>query len=148
MELLKVKYHTAKQAVKTLECAIHDHKEALKTPHNYHIMDQATLVKYLRDATIQRFEYSFDVTWKYVKLYLEQEVGIKLEFVGPSNIFRQCLKARLLSETDTEKALSMVEHRNLTSHTYHEPTAERVISSIPGYCILLKHILEKTKLPL
>ncbi len=144
MEQLKTKYEFAKQAIKTLEQAAKDYREALKTPLNYHIMDQATLVKYLRDATIQRFEYSFDVTWKYAKLYLEKELGVKFEQIGPAIIFRQCLKSRVLSESDVEQALEMIEDRNLTSHTYHEATAERVISSIPKYVTLLKHILHET----
>ena len=145
MESLKSKYASALQAIKTLETLLKDYQEACKKPRNYYIIDQDTLITYLRDAAIQRFEYSFEVTWKYLKCYLEQALLLRLDVVSPSHTFRQCFKSRLITEHDVELALAMVEHRNLTTHTYLEPVAERVMQKIPDYAKLLKRLLTIAK---
>ena len=51
MERLTLKYQDAVKSFKTL-------KGAVKQPFSV----------YMRDATIQRFEYTFETTWKFLKL--------------------------------------------------------------------------------
>lgn len=76
----------------------------------------------VRDATIQRFEYTFELAWKLLKRYLESQN--KIIEVSIKNIFRESGKLGLVDKV--EDWFAYLEARNLTSHTYQESTAEEV----------------------
>ncbi len=84
----------------------------------------------LRDAVIQRFEFSLETFWKLQKAIFEDE-GVIL--ASPKAVFRQMLQAGLLDDKQTEFALKMVDDRNETSHTYNKELAEDIASRIPSY---------------
>ena len=69
-----------------------------------------------RDAAIQRFEYSFEATWKTAQRYLHDIEGV--EVASPKAVIRASFAAGLFDEQATRLALEMVDDRNLTSHTY------------------------------
>lgn len=73
-----------------------------------------------RDATIQRFEYSFELTWKLLKRYLSENASLKEGSI--KNVFRESAKLGLLNHV--ENWFEYLQARNLTSHTYNEKTAE------------------------
>ena len=73
------------------------------------------------DATIQRFEFSFELAWKLMKAVLEYE-GIEVS--SPRSSIREGWKAGLIA--DAEIWLDMQEKRNLSTHTYNESTALEV----------------------
>jgi len=70
------------------------------------------------DAVIQRFEFTFELAWKSIRL-AAKAVGYECE--SP----RGCLKLAYKMEwiEDEEKWLRLLEARNLTSHTYDQETA-------------------------
>lgn len=96
----------------------------------------------VRDATIQRFEYSCDLIWKLLKLYLSSE-GIQCS--SPKGCFREALQAGLLTETETVLGLEMIDDRNLTSHTYREEIAQEIYDRIPDYVLLMRLIIKKVE---
>ena len=69
----------------------------------------------VRDATIQRFEYTVEVFWKFVKEYLSSYEGI--ECYSPKSCMRELSSAGKMSDNETETLLKMIDDRNLTSHT-------------------------------
>ena len=73
------------------------------------------------DATIQRFEFCFELAWKLMKVVLEYE-GIEVS--SPRSSIREGWKAGLID--DAETWLDMQEKRNLSTHTYDESTALEV----------------------
>ena len=73
------------------------------------------------DATIHRFEFSFELAWKLMKAVLEYE-GIEVS--SPRSSIREGWKAGLID--DAETWLDMQEKRNLSTHTYNESTALEV----------------------
>ncbi len=75
----------------------------------------------VRDAAIQRFEYSFEAVWKAAQRYLRVVEG-SVE-ASPKSVVRASIASGLLEEGDGRLALVMVDDRNLTSHTYHEDLA-------------------------
>src|SRR3989338_6066348 len=82
----------------------------------------------VRDSVIQRFEFSFELAWKTLQLYLEHQ---GLEAGSP----RQALKAAFVEGIipDAEEAdvwLKMLEDRNLTTHTYHQELAKAIYQRI------------------
>jgi nucleotidyltransferase substrate binding protein (TIGR01987 family) len=80
---------------------------------------------------IQRFEYSTEAFWKYLKAYLSIEH--KLSANSPREVIRTGLTAKLYSEEISKELLQMLDDRNLTSHTYVEELAETIAGRIPAY---------------
>lgn len=94
----------------------------------------------VRDACIQRFEFSFEMAWKAVQNYALAE-GV--ECVSPRDCFRTAFRLGLV-ESDP-RWMAMVEDRNRTSHTYDEEIAQTIYQGLPGYVDLLRNLLEKLK---
>ena len=80
---------------------------------------------------IQRFEYSTEAFWKYLKSYLSTEHNLSAN--SPREVIRTGLKAKLYSEEISKELLQMLDDRNLTSHTYVEGLAETIAGRIPDY---------------
>ena len=88
------------------------------------------------DATIQRFEFTFELAWKLMKAVLEYE-GI--EATSPRSSIREAWKQHLIG--DAEKWLDMQVKRNLSSHTYNEETAQDIYLHIKEeYIVLLQNL--------
>lgn len=88
------------------------------------------------DATIQRFEFTFELAWKLMKAVLEYE-GI--EATSPRSSIREAWKQHLIG--DAEKWLDMQVKRNLSSHTYNEETAQDIYRHIKeDYIVLLQDL--------
>lgn len=143
-ERLQKKYDKALNALQSLQKAItitNKVDEFAKCTN----LDPEEIYKTFRDSLIQRFEYTFDVTWKYLSEYL-QFSGRTLAIKTPKSIFRECLKANILSANDVRLAIEMVDQRNLTTHGYDEPLIEEISKNIPNYFTLLEHIVLRTKI--
>ena len=95
----------------------------------------------VRDATIQRFEYSFEAIWKAAQAVLLDRYGVEL--ASPKPVIRGCFENDLLNEAESRLALAMVDHRNLTSHTYNEALACEIAAAIPAYRALLRDWLDR-----
>lgn len=93
----------------------------------------------VRDASIQRFEYTFETVWKAAQLYLRTEES--LESGSPKGVIRGSLQAGLLTEEHARKGLAMADDRNLTVHTYNESLADAIYSRLAGYSELMGHWL-------
>ena len=83
----------------------------------------------LRDAVIQRFEYSYELCWKMLKRRLE------LDHPQPSQVdqfsFRELMRegAERGFVENVEAWIEYRRQRNLTSHVYDEGTAKEVYQS-------------------
>ena len=88
------------------------------------------------DATIQRFEFTFELAWKLMKAVLEYE-GI--EATSPRSSIREAWKQHLIG--DAEKWLDMQVKRNLSSPTYNDETAPDIYRHIKeDYIVLLQDL--------
>jgi nucleotidyltransferase substrate binding protein (TIGR01987 family) len=77
------------------------------------------------DATIQRFEFSFELFWKTLRVMLQQE-GI--EAASPRQVIKEAYAVGWL---DNEEAwLTMLEARNLSAHVYNEELAEEIYRNV------------------
>lgn len=94
----------------------------------------------VRDASIQRFEYTFEATWKAAQAVLLDRFGIEL--ASPKPVVRASLENGLLTE-EARTGLAMVDHRNLTAYTYNEELANEIFAQIPAYRRLLREWLER-----
>ncbi|MCS7056255.1 MAG: nucleotidyltransferase substrate binding protein [Thermoflexales bacterium] len=85
----------------------------------------------LRDAVIQRFEFTFEVAWKTLKRYLE-EYGLEpVDRLTNRQLFRLGYEQGLLR--DAQAWLLYLQRRNLTSHVYSEPVAAQVFEVVPQF---------------
>lgn len=88
---------------------------------------QMTESEVIRDATIQRFEFTFEVVWKALKQYLEHQ---GLVCGGPRPTLRQAFSEGLIgSPEEADGWFQMVDDRNLSSHAYDEATPKRSIGA-------------------
>ena len=76
-----------------------------------------------QDATIQRFEFTFELAWKLMKTILETE---GLEAISPKNVIREGATIGLID--DPQKWFGFLENRNLSVHTYKEEIAKKFIN--------------------
>lgn len=80
----------------------------------------------LKDGVIQRFEFCYEICWKLIKYYLENE-GIQ-EAKSPKSTFREAFKIGIIE--DGEVWIDMLNDRNLTSHVYDEDVAFDIYGKI------------------
>jgi len=146
MDTLEYKYQKICQALKTLKIAIDNFDEvnAMKsTPLAFTNYDG--MRKTYRDSLIQRFEFSADLFWKYLKKYLEL-IAKQPDVNGPGPVIRASFAAALLDEKEAEDALEMIKARNLTSHMYIEKIAEQLSKQIPAFYLLMQSTINKLQL--
>jgi nucleotidyltransferase substrate binding protein (TIGR01987 family) len=122
VEQLRERLGTAKRALDSMA-------EALAMPF--------TVI--VRDASIQRFEYTFESVWKVLKEYLDALEGVVCN--SPKQCFREALKAGLLTVEETELCLAMTDDRNLTSHTYIEAVAASIYRKLSEYHEVMSRLL-------
>ena len=92
-----------------------------------------------RDALIQRFEFTFEMIWKLLKAYMEEQ-GIQ-DINAPKSVLKEAYAQNLI---DNENVwISMLKDRNLTSHIYSEAVAVRISKDIIGsYIPLIEKVLK------
>jgi nucleotidyltransferase substrate binding protein (TIGR01987 family) len=103
-----------------------------------------------RDATIQRFEFTYGLCTSFLKRYLAQtaEVVPDREITFPTLIRTASENGLLRSGWDVW--FDIRKARNLTSHVYNEETARQVVELIPMFAEEAEHLyreLERTVPP-
>ncbi len=123
MSKSKIKFEKFKKALISLE-AIY-----LKSVQD----DRANI-----DATIQRFEFTFGLAWKFLKDYFLEQ-GIELNY--PKEVIREVFSVNLIDNEDIW--IKMLKDRNMTSHTYNEKLADEIYIRIKSYVPELRNLLDK-----
>lgn len=75
---------------------------------------------------IQAFEFTHELAWNVLKDYLEEN-GIT-GLIGSKDSTREAFKRGLIEEG--EAWMEMIKSRNLTSHTYDEQIAQKIVAAI------------------
>jgi nucleotidyltransferase substrate binding protein (TIGR01987 family) len=89
-----------------------------------------------RAGLIQFFEMTFELAWKLLKDY-EEEEGFVIK--SPRDAIKQAFQTNIINEGHTW--IDALEDRNLTSHTYHEKIAVEVEEKIRNkYFPVLKQL--------
>lgn len=116
-------------------------EKALKAFEQLVLISQPNDVE--RDASIQRFEFSFEACWKAAKQYLYDIEGIDVG--SPKGVIRSSREINLFDEHETILGLNMVNDRNLTVHTYNEEVAIKIHSNIGNYYSILSKWIQRMK---
>jgi len=91
-----------------------------------------------RDGAIQRFEYSFELSWKTLKTVLEY-LGVE-DCKSPRKALQAGLIQGFIKMDDQEIWLAMLEDRNQTTHIYHEQIAISIFSNLSKYLKLMNDL--------
>ncbi len=96
--------------------------------------EQDTSDEQIRDGLIQRFEFTYELSHKTIKRYLESTSANSDEFDTMSfgELIRTANERGLLKGDWSDWRLYR-EMRNLTSHTYNEDVALKVVADIPKF---------------
>lgn len=120
MDRLSQRLQTAQRAITTLD-------EVVGKP-------DVTAIE--RDAAIQRFEFSYEATWKAMRHFLQEQEGIQVG--SPKATIRATYQIALLDESQSRLALQMTDDRNLTVHTYNETVAVHIYAQLVAYRDLMQ----------
>jgi len=124
VERLTLRYRDAARALNTL-------KEIAKEPFSIIV----------RDAAIQRFEYTFEAFWKFIREYLKEKEGVIAN--SPKACFKEVFSLGFTDEDETVELQEMTDKRNDTSHAYKEAVAQSIYEKIKNYTSLMDKILAK-----
>jgi nucleotidyltransferase substrate binding protein (TIGR01987 family) len=87
----------------------------------------------LRDACIQRFEYTFELSWKMLQRRLELDLpdARSVDAMSFRELMRSGGERGLVRDVDAWMVFR--DKRNTTSHTYNAAKAADVAAVIPGF---------------
>ncbi|MBI3019956.1 MAG: nucleotidyltransferase substrate binding protein [Parcubacteria group bacterium] len=95
----------------------------------------------VRDSAIKRFEIVFDLGWKTLRAFLEEERNISCSY--PRACFREAFGQDII-EHDTFW-IDVTSMRNYTVHTYKEALAEKVYAGLPKALEYFQKLLSTLK---
>lgn len=102
-------------------------------------IEKGELNKFEVQGLIQCFEYTFELAWKTMKDYLENE---GFEVKSPRGTIQTAFQIELI--TDGHVWIDALNKRNLMAHTYDESTANEAEELIRHeYYPVIKKLLEK-----
>lgn len=98
-----------------------------------------TYSKLERGGLIQAFEFTFELAWKTLQDLLQTR---GYDTRGPRPVIEQAFQDGIIE--DGETWMKMLRSRNLTTHTYHEQTAQGIADSIKShYWPLIGQLIKK-----
>jgi nucleotidyltransferase substrate binding protein (TIGR01987 family) len=101
-------------------------------------LERKSLNELEEQGLIQAFEYTFELAWKTLQDFLEEESGY-LELKGPRPVLKQAFKDGIIGTG--EIWMEMLNDRNRSVHTYDEDIAREIINAIVhNYFPLLKQL--------
>lgn len=124
-------FQSLEKAVAQLDAGL---REALATPGS----------ELLRDGVIQRFEYTYELSWKMLRRYLEATLPNPEEVDGMS--FQALIRTgseQGLLRSGWDNWLRYRKARGTTSHVYDGEKAREVFSVVPEFLEEARHLLDR-----
>ena len=125
------------------EKAIMQLENALKTYNFDLVQSNPDLVMHVRAGAIQAFEFVYELSWKFIKRYLEitePEPEIIDQISFPELIRTACEKGLIKSDVNQWRLYR--QYRSTTSHTYDEEKAELIFDELPKFLEEAKKLLK------
>lgn len=137
MEKLVLKYQLLFKALISLENSFEVEKLAQK-------INDSRIVLAAQDSIIQRFEYTYDSFWKFLKNFLEEKYNFE-DINSPRSVFRACIHQQLCTEDEGEILLKMIGDRNETTHNYDIVQVRKILPNIGEYYQVMHNVIKKIK---
>ena len=93
----------------------------------------------VRDSCAKRFEFSVELAWKTMKLYLNEKHGVSVQ--SPKSCVREAYRLNLINYEITW--LKMIDWRNDLAHGYEESYADTVYENLTEVMKLLNEVIVK-----
>lgn len=90
-------------------------------------MESRDLTQLEKEGIIQRFEYTWELSWKVLKDYISHQ-GIILNKITPASVIRASFEAKIID--DGESWMKALDARNKMSHVYSFTVFEKIILDI------------------
>ena len=98
--------------------------------------------EFIRDSVIQRFEYTYELSWKFMARHLEQEFGSEfVDRLSRRDLYRIAGEKGLISNVSDWFEYHTA--RNTTSHSYNLEVAESVYQVAQRFISDAKELLLK-----
>lgn len=117
-------------------------QESLDYYHSDLVQNDPGLVRQLRAAAIQAFEFTYELSWKMIKKYLQMTEPNPNEIENmsfPDLIRTACERGLLQSELSVWKGFR--QDRSITSHTYDDSKAQEIFEKIPFFLKEAEYLL-------
>jgi len=82
----------------------------------------------IRDGVIQRFEFTFELAWKSLKDYMDDQGADMSAILFSKQVFKAAYAAEVIG--DEQIWLDMLKARNITSHVYDDQQAANVVAEV------------------
>ena len=102
--------------------------------------------EYVRDSCIQRFEYTYELSWKTIKRFLEETAPNPsiIDLMSFQELIRDANeKGLLLTDWETWKLYRM--YRGTKSHAYDEDKANEIYNELPGFLNEIQYLIKQLK---
>ena len=80
------------------------------------------------DAVLQRFEFTFELAWKALRIYLAEQEGIDVS--SPKGTLKAAFKQGLIESGAESEFLKMLEDRNTSTPVYDESEANEIFARV------------------
>ena len=126
-----------RRAVRSLESAVSIVTQKQAAPN---IADAELDV--IKAGVIQHFEFTYELCWKFMKRWLEDNYGpVYVDGVPRRELFR--LAAENLLLTDVDRWMEYHRARNRTSHIYDPAVAETVLAAALAFLPAAQSLLQR-----
>jgi nucleotidyltransferase substrate binding protein (TIGR01987 family) len=116
-----------RRAIHSLESAIFVMQEKLAVSDSF-----GAEMDVIRAGVIQNFEFTYELCWKFMKRWLEENYGpVYVDGVPRRELFR--LAAENLLLTDVDRWMDFHRARNRTSHVYDFMVAQAVLTEVLAF---------------
>ena len=127
-----------------LDNAIDQLAEALDLCDSDIARNDPKLMKHLRAATIQAFEFTYEVSLKMLRRYmtLNADSPAEIDHMTFSNFIRNVYGKNLV-RSDLVTWRRYRKSRGTTSHTYNEDKAQKIFEGIPDFLDEARYVLNQ-----
>ena len=96
------------------------------------------------DAVLQRFEFTFELCWKALRVYLADAEGIEVS--SPKGTLKAAFRHGLIQGAEEQQFLHMLEDRNTSTHVYDERESLEIFARVRDcHLPLMKTLLSRIK---
>lgn len=118
--------------------------KTLKTCYSdYESNQTSSLLEYIADSCVKRFEYALETSWKLAKKVFIQNYGKTEKELTMNNIFRLMQGYGFIE--NWERWRNYYQKRNDTAHEYNLVKSRKIIEIIPDFLKDTEMLIEKLK---
>jgi len=101
------------------------------------------LIDGLKNGQAQKFEYTLELAWKVIKIFLKQQEGI--DEASPKKVTKAFYLAGYMQEDAYLEMIQAIDDRNKLSHIHEQREFEGIVARLPKYATLLQGVLQTLK---